>query len=948
MLRKAGLVIFFVILCAVFITAALATTELPTNATAIISIVVVAVMGALGGIATIDQLRHRKKEIEQTRLPNEVAYLQGRLQDFGEAREQFVALSGSSIPRHDEKLQPYDDAIWAVKEKGFEQVVFVGDPGAGKSTSLKHLAAAAMRARLKHLKIVDPHSPRHPLDDLIAEMYPYEYESGIPLPLWIDMGYGDNPSDAMNLLEMWWGRENLSGTVADALRHNGVWLFLDGLNEVPEARAKRSESAKSLRELLSRYPKLRTVITCRINDYWLPSNPSTEKQVDEAKQAENENRLYLGCRVVRIHSLKPKQIHEFALKRFPNESEKATRFLHELKKDVTLGTLAQNPYTLVRLISVYDSNLWKEFLKTDQMERYNKLFDFYLQHRYDDYAANKRQKFDISADWRSENMTPLLHLSWETLKMHLQRFAYLMIAQQRGTKAGLPWAERSIGHIGRKVLEDGINLGVLIEESLGSPQELRRVIRFYHQSLQGYFALPLIQKNLNRRWYETRRVEDFFQRRLRLIKGISDLGSTAARTVPFLIKILSDKNEILRLSAIQALGQIGASARAAVDPLITMLQDKSVQQDVIEALGQIGESAAPAVQFLITMLQDNYVRRDVIQALGQIGEPAAPSVPFLVDTLSDNDIDIVQASANALGSIGHPAEVAIPDLINLLKRKPNFPSYVVEALGDIGIGIDALPMLLELWGDEHRHTRLYASYAIAKIGKPAIPTLIQILRNEEEKENAIYGASEALGSMGSLALPELIETLEYFRERLLVRDSKYYHLIPNMFSYTLSALEEIGTTAASVVPELIDMLNDKVPLENRQFLHKRIVEALGIIGANSPIVVIPPLIKVLQDADVFVRCEAVKSLGKVKPTDAQVIDALTRILKDKDEDNNVRISAVRTLGKIGDSAAYAVPILIEMMRDPDIGDACYDTLYHIDVPDAVAARDKEWNRLKGN
>lgn len=170
----------------------------------------VAVISALIAVIAIPEIWDRFRPLDGRRSrkgePNEADYLRGRLEVFQREEELFVRLAGetpiqsrfdsfaaetfnSHIPG--EKVKTYDDIAGVVDD--YRQFILVGDPGAGKSTVLRHIAAEAMERRL---------------DSTVH-----------PLPLWINLGSSDNPPEALKLIDYWWERYGIPGDLQTMLNN---------------------------------------------------------------------------------------------------------------------------------------------------------------------------------------------------------------------------------------------------------------------------------------------------------------------------------------------------------------------------------------------------------------------------------------------------------------------------------------------------------------------------------------------------------------------------------------------------------------------------------------------------------------------------------------------------------------------------------------------------------
>ena len=95
--------------------------------------------------------------------------------------------------------------------------------------------------------------------------------------------------------------------------------------------------------------------------------------------------------------------------------------------------------------------------------------------------------------------------------------------------------------------------------------------------------------------------------------------------MPALTRALKDKDTYVRQAAAQALGKIGAKAKAAVPALANALKDQrpAVRQAAAQALGQIGAEAKAAVPALRAAMRDNEVG-EVRGAIAEAWKQIAP------------------------------------------------------------------------------------------------------------------------------------------------------------------------------------------------------------------------------------------------------------------------------------------------------------------------------------
>jgi HEAT repeat protein len=151
-------------------------------------------------------------------------------------------------------------------------------------------------------------------------------------------------------------------------------------------------------------------------------------------------------------------------------------------------------------------------------------------------------------------------------------------------------------------------LGNLGEEAKGSISELKVLLDDEQESVadaavdalgrMGTSALPVLCKLVEDDKQAKQRRRDVCQ----MIANMkpAEAGSVA---VPMLVKLLKDKDNDLKMDAINDLGRYGAEAKSAVPQLADMLKpnDGNVRRAVMTTLGQIGAEAKAALPALQTL-----------------------------------------------------------------------------------------------------------------------------------------------------------------------------------------------------------------------------------------------------------------------------------------------------------------------------------------------------------
>ncbi len=184
----------------------------------------------------------------------------------------------------------------------------------------------------------------------------------------------------------------------------------------------------------------------------------------------------------------------------------------------------------------------------------------------------------------------------------------------------------------------------------------------------------------------------------------------------------TDKNELVRISAIDTLGNLGYDARFALPALFDMLEaDNTFSPLASKAIERIGKTDKPNVKDLKKYLYSgkNSIRVKILNIFGNMGQNANDMVPFIIPMLKDNNFDIRDTARATLRKIGTSSKEAVPDLILLLKN----PEYEIRLMAlteltDIGKDASsALPSIELLLKDPNENVRKYAEYAVTEIGK---------------------------------------------------------------------------------------------------------------------------------------------------------------------------------------------------------------------------------------
>ncbi|RME00354.1 MAG: TIR domain-containing protein, partial [Bacteroidetes bacterium] len=506
-----------------------------------------------------------------------------------------LALIIKMAKKQEEKPQtePLQNIAEAVEK--LPRFVLIGDPGAGKTTTLRYLALEQARRRLAWLE-AGRKGPPPPIPHIVY------------LPQWKD---GQTP---LAFVQSQW---TLGGDLAHELQKGNVWLYLDGLNEMG---AKGPEKAAQLRAWLKAAENApqHVIVTCRKDDY------------NEA--------LDLQQNTVLVKPLEDEQIRAFAA-RYLSE-EKVEPFLARIfpqsrwEERRSLIHLARNPYMLAALLTVYE---YQGELPTNTGALFHTLAQ----------VLWERERLRNTRGW----------VAFEQMRERFGQLAFDMIDTDQPLDVSITDALKHIEDKG--LLKAGASAGFirLNQDSLRFSHQLM-LEYFAAWGLQRVGVKTSIRPP-EFSWFGGRRAQKWDEVVVALcgiVDDASDLISHIAEVDRFLaadcigsgvevspacqsaivtqlIQALKDEDREVRRAAAEALMKIG---QPAVLHLIQALNDEEsdVRYYAAWALGKIGD--AQAVPQLIQALkdEDRGVRRAAAEALVKIGQQA---VPQLCQALKDEE-----------------------------------------------------------------------------------------------------------------------------------------------------------------------------------------------------------------------------------------------------------------------------------------------------------------------
>jgi HEAT repeat protein len=421
---------------------------------------------------------------------------------------------------------------------------------------------------------------------------------------------------------------------------------------------------------------------------------------------------------------------------------------------------------------------------------------------------------------------------------------------------------------------------------------LRALVKFF--SFQALtllsFTSPLLVANVSwaqlsksdadvLQWYIEQEIKQYPQ--LQTDKELQQQLVTEVETIAY-IELLKNANPETRLEAINFL-KSSLKNQSGIYALIKILQtpNKQLHGDAVYGLLTMRSEAIPG---LIVALQDKQakIRSAAAYALSRIGKEAKAAIPALTVALQDQDKLVRYNAAIALSTV---------------ENAEFFMSYKYLE------NTSATKARLQ---DKNARVRYNAAIALASVSKDSqavVPILIEALQDKDTWIRS--NAAEALGYIGKdadSAVPALIVALQDKDES--VRSNSAY------------ALSTIGEKAQTAIPALIVALQDK-----DESVRSNAASALGSIGKGTQQskMIVTVLIKVWQeDQNVRVRLSAVSALGNFGKQAQVVIPLLIRALQDQDE--SIRSRAASALSQIAGSVQEEANTLSYVELDQIIKD----------------------------
>jgi HEAT repeat protein len=428
-----------------------------------------------------------------------------------------------------------------------------------------------------------------------------------------------------------------------------------------------------------------------------------------------------------------------------------------------------------------------------------------------------------------------------------------------------------------------------------------RVITQY----EATHAIPVLVGALNDKTYSESEMlsREPNSAREAAILGLQRFGkegekAIAEKGLPLLKSALKDSDPGVKLHALLALALLGPIAKPASGDVLLLCEEKDqlVRQTAFETLGKIG-GANPLDFGLMLGNADPKIVYDAARAINAVRPLPKEIVPLMIAAIEKpvmngeaEELGLArQEIAEALAGLGADAEAAVPVLISQMKgtSEEEFSRFFRPRPDKTtGIRTDESPTMA----------------ALRRIGKPAVPALIEILG--EDKAFATWQAARVLAGIGpdsKDAIPALQKIFEKEGDRL---DSDVL-----MMTACGLAMVQAGADSEPIVAKLAELLTIANPLQRWEV--SRALAYFGRKGAPAA----NAIAKLLDDQEEIIREQAVLTLTAFGPGAKEAVPALAKRLSDESFD--VRRGATLALKSLGPIAVAAGPELSKLLVEPD-------------------------------
>jgi len=238
---------------------------------------------------------------------------------------------------------------------------------------------------------------------------------------------------------------------------------------------------------------------------------------------------------------------------------------------------------------------------------------------------------------------------------------------------------------------------------------------------------------------------------------LGELGQPARKYAGSIERMMSDKNDLVGVSAAYTLSKLTNGNNASIQKCTAWANnsDRDIQMTAITALANMREPGVSALMDLLKHSSSLYARGKVAIELGRLHAQAQLVVPMLCHALSTDSIDKLDI-LKALALYGPLAKSAVSAVLSQAKASTDehVKLQAVNTLGQIhALPEQVVPFLLSLWKSE-RGVGADVAHALSHFGTSVILDMSEFCANSD----TCADADEALLSIGPASTKLLQDT----------------------------------------------------------------------------------------------------------------------------------------------------------------------------------------------
>jgi len=420
------------------------------------------------------------------------------------------------------------------------------------------------------------------------------------------------------------------------------------------------------------------------------------------------------------------------------------------------------------------------------------------------------------------------------------------------------------------------------------------------------------------------------------VTALAGIGKLQRGQIPAVIKLLGDKDGLVRAKAVQILSWNREYSDLIVPAALDMMRTGTPEEKVtgMSVLGRMGPEGVKHSADIAKMLNsgDASVRAGAAAALGDLGSSSKPYAGDIAKLLKDKNSNTVLQALKALGRIGDLTDEQTMQVAGFLESKnSNLSGSAAKALGSIGKAKSGTAgLIVRYLRSTNPKTRATTMMAIGEMGKNAreyVPNIAELLKDDSPMVRIT--AIRTLGDMGNAGKTEAGQIKKLLSDKSAAVSREALSTLsqmgvplgdsagvivkmlqsPDRKSQVAAAtvLARMGDEIGGQVPDLIDLLKTRNPKNRSTVLY-----IFSKMGAPSKEYA-PQVAELLDDPNPAIRIIGLKALGGMgKFADGETGKMLESL---KDKDPEVRAEAASALGKTGSGSKELLDTLSGLLKD---------------------------------